>query len=78
MKTLRPNLQNNRDLYILWRKAAVVCVLLLMSLTIQAQDTAWPQFLGPHSNPVGTHARLAERWSRTENVEWSQEIPGRG
>jgi len=39
---------------------------------------AWPQFRGPESNPVGTHARLAERWSKTENVEWSQEIPGRG
>src|SRR6185503_10285224 len=23
-------------------------------------------------------AKLAERWSKTENVEWSQEIPGRG
>jgi outer membrane protein assembly factor BamB len=27
---------------------------------------------------VGTHARLAERWSKTDNVEWSREIPGRG
>jgi outer membrane protein assembly factor BamB len=27
---------------------------------------------------VGAHARLAERWSKTENVEWSREIPGRG
>ncbi|HEU4713285.1 MAG TPA: PQQ-binding-like beta-propeller repeat protein [Pyrinomonadaceae bacterium] len=27
---------------------------------------------------MGNHARLPERWSRTENVEWSQEIPGRG
>jgi len=33
---------------------------------------------GPESNPVGTHARLAERWSQTENVEWSQEILGAG
>jgi outer membrane protein assembly factor BamB len=49
------------------------------SLTVQGQqDLAWPQFRGPDSNPVGTHARLADRWSRTENVEWSQEIPGRG
>src|SRR5215216_2681624 len=78
MTTLRPNLQNNRNLYILSHKAALLCTLLLMSLTVQAQDMAWPQFLGPHSNPVGTHARLADRWSRTENVEWAQEIPGRG
>jgi outer membrane protein assembly factor BamB len=27
---------------------------------------------------VGAHARLADRWSKTENVEWSREIPGRG
>ena len=42
------------------------------------QGVAWPQFRGPDSNPVGTHARLADRWSKTENVEWSQTIPGRG
>ena len=78
MITFRPNLQNNRKLYILSHNVALVCALLLMSLTVQAQDMAWPQFLGPHSNPVGTHAKLAERWSKTENVEWSLEIPGRG
>jgi outer membrane protein assembly factor BamB len=49
-----------------------------MPLTVQAQNTPWPQFRGPDANPVGTHARLADRWSKTENVEWSQEIPGRG
>jgi outer membrane protein assembly factor BamB len=78
MSTLRPKLQNNRNLYILSYKAAVVCALLLASSTVRAQDMAWPQFRGPESNPVGTHAKLAERWSRTENVEWFQEIPGRG
>ena len=53
-------------------------LLCALSLTAHAQDKVWPQFLGPQSNPVGTHARLAERWSKTENVEWSLEIPGRG
>jgi outer membrane protein assembly factor BamB len=70
-------LQNNRNLYILLHKAGLICALLLMSVTAQAQNV-WPQFLGPESNPVGTHPKLAERWSKTENVEWSQEIPGRG
>ena len=51
--------------------------ILLLAVTTNAQD-AWPQFRGPESNPVGTHARLAERWSKTENVEWSQATPGRG
>ena len=56
----------------------LLCMVSLISFTIYGQDKVWPQFLGPQSNPVGTHARLAERWSKTENVEWSQEIPGRG
>jgi len=56
----------------------LACALLLIAATVYAQDMAWPQFRGPQSNPVGTHARLAERWSKTENVEWSKEIPGRG
>lgn len=56
----------------------LLCALSLASLTVHGQDRVWPQFLGPQSNPVGTHARLAERWSKTENIEWSQEIPGRG
>jgi outer membrane protein assembly factor BamB len=75
MSTLFPKLKNNRTLF---RQAGLVCALLLMSMTVRGQDMAWPQFRGPESNPVGTHARLAERWSKTENVEWSQEIPGRG
>jgi len=69
---------NNRRIYIFSRRASFLCALLLMSLTAHAQDMTWPQFRGPESNPVGTHARLAEHWSKTENVEWSQQIPGRG
>ena len=64
--------------YILMRRAGLASALLLMAVTVYAQDVSWPQFRGPESNPVGTHARLAERWSKTENVEWFQEIPGRG
>jgi outer membrane protein assembly factor BamB len=59
-------------------KLPILCALSLAAVTVQGQDMVWPQFRGPQSNPVGTHARLAERWSKTENVEWSQEIPGRG
>lgn len=61
-----------------WRLAGLAFALFLGWLTVHAQESVWPQFRGPESNPVGTHARLAERWSKTENVEWSQEIPGRG
>src|SRR6185295_5091952 len=62
----------------LLRYASLASALFLISTTVHSQDIAWPQFRGPNSNPVGAHARLAERWSKTENVEWSQEIPGRG
>ena len=75
MSKLSDNLQNNRRVYILLNVSALLC---LLSLTASAQDPGWPQFRGPESNPVGTHARLADRWSKTENVEWSLDIPGRG
>ena len=77
MNIISPKVQNNRTLSIFSRTAVALGALVLTSLPAYAQD-GWPQFRGPQSNPVGTHARLAERWSKTENVEWSQEIPGRG
>ena len=64
--------------YTFLHRVVVLSALLAIPFTVHAQDTAWPQFLGPESNPVGKHARLADRWSKTENVEWAQEIPGRG
>lgn len=81
MNTLRSQLKSNcrvAPLHILMQQTGLLCVLLFVTLTVNGQDLAWPQFRGPDSNPVGTHARLAERWSKTENVEWSLEIPGRG
>ncbi len=58
--------------------ATLACALFIVSPAIHGQNIAWPQFRGPESNPVGAHAKLADRWSKTENVEWRQEIPGRG
>lgn len=60
------------------RLSVLVLVLLLPAISLQAQDLAWPQFRGPESNPVGMHEKLADRWSKTQNVEWAQNIPGRG
>lgn len=57
---------------------ALAAALLFAAPSVHAQDSVWPQFLGPQSNPVGTHAKLADRWSKTDNVEWSLEVPGRG
>jgi outer membrane protein assembly factor BamB len=70
------NLIINR--YFLTRLICLACAALLTATTIHGQNINWPQFRGPESNPVGTNARLADRWSKTENVEWAQAIPGRG
>lgn len=51
----------------------------LLAVAATAEPNSWPQFRGPESNPVGAAGqKLAEKWSKTENVEWSTEIPGRG
>ena len=38
----------------------------------------WTQFRGPGSMGVVDGANLPANWSRTENVAWAAEIPGRG
>src|SRR5687768_6121695 len=80
MSKPRPKLNSRKVMtpFLLSRRAALACLLLAASPAVYGNDGAWPQFRGPDSNPVGAHARLADRWSKTENVEWSREIPGRG
>jgi outer membrane protein assembly factor BamB len=41
-------------------------------------DAAWPQFRGPNGSGVLETARLPVRWSKTENVAWAADVPGRG
>ena len=52
--------------------------MILAVLAVAACGADWPGFRGPSSNPLGVDKGLADRWSRTENVEWAAEIPGRG
>ena len=81
MNRFYPELRTVRrviDLRMLSRLACLACALFLASPTAHGQEIVWPQFRGPDSNPVGANARLADRWSKTNNVEWSREIPGRG
>jgi len=59
------------------RRHASLTLLLAIS-AVHAKDSDWPKFRGPDANPLGAHARLPDRWSTTENVEWSAAIPGRG
>jgi outer membrane protein assembly factor BamB len=78
MKTIIDKDKCKRNCRRLVRHAGLASAMFLASAVVHGQDLGWPQFRGPNSNPVGAHARLAERWSKTENVEWAQEIPGRG
>src|SRR5215510_16529950 len=49
-----------------------------LALTASAAAPEWPRFRGPESNPAVASAKLPEKWSKTENVEWAAEVPGRG
>ena len=80
MNTVGSERKTNRkvsDRYIFLRTAGLAFALFLTSQSVTAQEVVWPQFRGPDSNPVAANAKLVDRWSKTENVEWSQEIPGR-
>jgi len=48
------------------------------SAAASAQQATWPQFRGPDFNPVSNNKNLPTKWSKTENVEWSTDITGRG
>jgi outer membrane protein assembly factor BamB len=49
-------------------------VLLLGAIT---QAGNWPQFRGANGNGVGDEKDLPTRWSKTENIRWKAEVPGR-
>ncbi len=42
-----------------------------------AAPPEWPRFRGPLGNPVAT-GRIPDTWSKTQNIEWTAEVPGRG
>ncbi len=54
-----------------------VAVVALAPLVFAAGAPEWPRFRGPQGNPVST-GRLPDTWSKTQNVEWTASIPGRG
>jgi outer membrane protein assembly factor BamB len=55
-----------------------LAVFLWLSSAAHAAEPDWPQFRGPDLNPIGLNEALRDAWSRTENVEWVTNIPGRG
>ena len=52
--------------------------LLLASYLEGAGPSEWPQFRGPTGSGVADESSLPERWSKTENIAWAIDIPGRG
>ena len=51
-----------------------MCVVLLCSHTLPADN--WPQFRGPQFNGSSSETGLPTKWSRTENVAWTADLPG--
>jgi outer membrane protein assembly factor BamB len=47
-------------------------------LTAGASTGDWPQFRGPTGQGIAVNADPALHWSKTDNVVWRKEIPGRG
>lgn len=62
------------------RRVRALAAILAVAATagVNAADKPWPQFRGPDANPVGTDARLVDAWSKTDNIEWTVDIPGLG
>src|ERR1051325_5378994 len=60
------------------RLVSILSALAVLGTAAFAADPEWPAFRGPDSNPAAANGRLPDKWSTTENVEWSAAIPGRG
>jgi outer membrane protein assembly factor BamB len=59
-----------------------VLVVFSVNLTTLASPASgpseWPQFRGPAGSGIADESSLPEKWSDSQNVAWSSEIPGRG
>lgn len=58
--------------------AAGALAVLGQALASAAPGDNWPGFRGPHANGVADAADVPLTWSKTENVAWSVDVPGRG
>ena len=61
-----------------YRAASSGVLLATAAVCFASGRPEWPGFRGPQSNPVGEGPRLPDAWSKTENVFWKADIPGRG
>ena len=61
------------------RPLAILSIALLLASHLEgAGPSEWPQFRGPAGSGVADESSLPERWSKTENIAWAIDIPGRG
>ena len=68
-----------RTLNLSLRTLLTISILAALPIEIRSQDGNWPRFRGPNADGVAADdARLPSRWSRTENVQWTIDIPGWG
>ena len=56
----------------------VVCLFCSFAWSLPLRSADWLQFRGPHARGIAEHPGLPDRWSATENVAWTLDIPGRG
>ena len=51
---------------------------LIAAFLLPAPAPGWPGFRGPEMNGLALDSKLPERWSKTERVTWSVDLPGQG
>jgi len=54
----------------------ILLCLSLIASSVHAEN--WWQFRGPTGQGISSEKKLPIKWSQTENVDWSVEIPGKG
>jgi outer membrane protein assembly factor BamB len=58
------------------RASYLFVALLLLPLAARAGD--WPGWRGPRGDGISDEKNVPLHWSKTENIAWKTEIPGRG
>jgi outer membrane protein assembly factor BamB len=55
-------------------------ILLVGAACLQGAVAAgdWPQFRGPNNSGVSPQSQAPSQWSDTQNLAWTQKIPGYG
>ena len=53
-----------------------LAALLLLAAAIHGED--WPEFRGPTGQGLAKTDSLPDTWSKTKNVAWKKEVPGKG